>query len=775
MMKRRDFLKNVSSSMAAMMVVPYDVFESFVAGNLDVDQEKALRRIAVLEGEQPVRAVVRSERGGPRLYLNGEEIYPFFALSTHLYPTIDNYRKAGLNIYHPILGTYSCWQGPGEYDWSVFDVFLGHLLELNPNALFMPRVQLNTPIWWKKSHPEEMLKYGLDTPEDQYNIIERKNLAISEGGFYYRAGEELWEASYASEKWRKDTSAMLRAFMLHIENSPLRSRVIGYMPTTGRTGEWNTFGPDFLPDYSAPMRRACGHIPGVDARLNATFGLLRDPAKERDVIDFYSIYHSTIADTALLMCRTIKEATRGRAMAGVFYGYLLEQVRIQEGGYLAMRKFLESPHIDYIAGPYSYMPGNVRNEQGVRVTTADGAGNILGNARGVAGDGGYRMLIESLRRHGKLYFSEMDPSTNLDKNPHQVIGGHGGEGSDTKEGSLRIIQRDLGQVFASGVGGWLYDFGPLNQAEQGWYADDDVIREINSFVQLGKRRTDLDISPVADIAAICDDGVFAATEHWKHRWPWKGFAIGASDFFNHWFLNAQARAFHRLGAPMDFLYHDDMQPEDADRYKLIFMVNVFMLDDGDAERIMTMLENSGATVVWYYAPGLISAEELDLSRMERLTGFRFKMMKEPGTMMIKPVIEDAQFPLDFRYGVDSEHWPRFSPLEGDAEVWGVWEDSGEPAFAGRQMNGYYSVYTGTAPLPALLLRWLAKRANVRLWSTESDIVRATEDAAMLVATTTGERTLTLHKALALVQGGDASRTHELNMERGEVRLFMKKV
>ena len=92
------------------------------------------------------------------------------------------------------------------------------------------------------------------------------------------------------------------------------------------------------------------------------------------------------------------------------------------------------------------------------------------------------MMTESLRRQGKLYISEMDPSTYLDENPHRVIGGHGGIGSDTLEGSRRILQRDLGQVFASGVGGWLYDFGPLNRAKDGWYASPEMIAEMKKGI-----------------------------------------------------------------------------------------------------------------------------------------------------------------------------------------------------------------------------------------------------------------------------------------------------
>ncbi|MGB5873671.1 MAG: hypothetical protein WBH56_08100 [Bacteroidota bacterium] len=626
-MRRRTFVRSMSCTAGALMFTPTDLLQPNAR---EIQRNAALRHIQELEGEPPARAEISVERGGPRLFLNGEEVYPLLALSTHLYNTMENFKEAGLNIYNPIIGTRSMWLGPDRYDWSRVDVFLDRLLELNPGAFFMPRLQLNTPTWWKVAHPEELIKYGLDIPEKRYDILKHQDLVFTEGGHYFGTGNELWEASLASELWRRDTAGMLGAYLEHIEESPLRSRVIGYMPTTGRTGEWNYYGANFLPDYSEPMRRACGNIPDVEARLKTTYGLLRDPEKENPVIQFYQKFHETVAENAVIMCRTVHEATKGRALAGVFYGYLLEQVRIQEGGYLAARKIFESPDIDYIVGPYTYQPGNVKDENGVRVTMEDGAGNILGSARGVAGDGGFRMMTESLRRRGKLYISEMDPSTYRDESPHRVIGGHGGIGSDTLEGSRRILRRDLGQVFASGVGGWLYDFGPLNKAKDGWYGGHEMIAEMKRFATLGKRRKDLDITPASQIAALCDAKTFAATEHWDADRPWEDYGIKYSDFINQWFINSQARAYHRIGAPMDFLFHSDLELDDRERYRLLFMMNLYFMREEEVHHLKKALRDSGMTVVWYYAPGFVAEEKLDLGRMESLTGFRFEILDAPG-------------------------------------------------------------------------------------------------------------------------------------------------
>ena len=763
-MRRRSFIETLGWTAGGLLVAAPRLVAT---ARHRSGASSGLRHIRRLQDEPPARAEIVVERGGPRLYLNGREVYPLLALGTHMFSTIGNFREAGLHIYNPIIGMRSLWLGPEHYDWSSFDAFLDRLLELNPQAYFLPRLQLNTPTWWKEAHPGEMIRYGRAIDQSRYDILQHRDLVLTEGGHYFGTGGELWEASFASALWRRDTAALLRAFVEHIEGSPLRSRIIGYHPSTGRTGEWNYFGATFFPDYSEPMRRLCGSIPEVEARRTTSAGLLRDPEREAEVIRFYRQYHDAVADSALLMCRTVQEATHHRVLAGIYYGYLLEQVRIQEGGYLAAQKVFDSPAVDFIVGPYSYQPGNVTDDSGHRITMVDGAGNRLGMARGVGGDGGFRMMTESLRRRGKLYISEMDPSTYRDEDPHRVIGGHGGLGCETLEGSRRILRRDLAQVFASGVGGWIYDFGPLNRAPGGWYGGPEMIAVMKQFARLGARRTELDITPVSQIAAALDAKTFAATEHWDQERPWEEYGIRYSDFINHWFVNTQARAYHRIGAPIDFLFHFDLTQEDRDRYRLLFLPNLYYLRDAEVRALQAVLRDSGLTVVWTYAPGFVSETKLDLRRMEQLTGFRFKVLEDPGTMMIRcdPDVVQGSF------GVRSSKSPRFAVTGTRSTPWGYWADTGEVACAETEHDGYTSIYVGSGPLPQQILRWMADRAGASLWSSEPDIVWATRDAAAVVAAGDGARTVRLPKPMTPVGGGAPGREHHLECEMGEVRVF----
>jgi hypothetical protein len=199
---------------------------------------------------------------------------------------------------------------------------------------------------------------------------------------------------------------------------------------------------------------------------------------------------------------------------------------------------------------------------------------------------------------------------------------------------------------------------------------------------------------------------------------------------------------------------------------MILVLNSFFLAPEEADRMRMLLRDSGCTVVWFYAPGLVTPERLDRSQMEALTGFRFSVIERPGSMMVKSALAPG------RFGVAEDHFPRFVPAVEGAEVLGEWEDGAGPSFALKEYEGHTSVYVGTAPLPAAMLRTLAARAGARLWSSHEDIVFASHDAAMLVATEAGERSLKLPRPMRAAEGGALQQEHTLSMAYGDVRLFL---
>jgi len=731
-----------------------------------------------LSGEPPAQASVRSIRGTPRLLVNGQERFPLLAWSWELEPNVPIFRDAGIHLLHPIIGLNAAWPSRGTTDWGVFSRHFEALLRADPEAYLMPRVLLDVPGWWKQEHPEELIVCSLPTATDGMRHY-RAPVRSKEGGWLW--GIQTREPSMASQQWRSDMEKLYRAFLRYVEASPFRSRIIGYQVGTGIYGEWHYFISEFIPDLSSPMERRLGPLPTLMERLHTSNGLFRDPTKEHRVVEYYRRFHEELCATTLLdFARMTKEETAGRVLCGAFYSYLLENVWIQDGGHLAPEQILSSPDIDFIASPYSYQTTNIEGRPWWEHDVCDDAGNYLGRSRGVGGDAGYRVLLESLKRHGKLFFAEIDPGTFLEpvpKNPDGTGGSDverelcmiGGIGSTTVEGTLRIIRRDLGRMFVGGNGGWLFDFGPVMAARKSWYGDERILREIRRFTGLGHRWSEYTLSSVAQIAAIYDPKSFFVTRHWRAEHPFR-FGASGMDYFGYWFLDGQSRVLHRCGAPVDFLYSADLEEKDFRRYKLMIMGNLFLLSPGEVDRLRRMLEGSGATVVWLYAPGYVSPDGLDVGQMEALTGFRFSPLDQPGPMLVRATLHGPKAVTELPFGVRDVRHPRF--VLHDAETLGVWTDSGRPACGIKVMDGWRSVYMGTAPLPIEVLRWLAELAGARLWSTRADIVLAAEDAALVVTGSEGRRTITLHKPLAAWGEGKPRSTLMMDAEQGDVTLFL---
>ncbi len=212
------------------------------------------------------RAAQRSGRSaaGPRLFVNDEETLPVWGLSISLLETIENFKGMGMQLLQPQMGMMSAWTGPGEYDFTALEDYLLRVSAIAPNAYFFPRVQLLTPVWWKEAHPEETVQYGMRVnPRNWDGWRTRPEDSPMREGFHHFTNfyGEAWEASYASEVWRRDTGDMLQALVRFIDQSPLASRMMGYFFVHGPTEEWNEPGDDFWPGYEAPMQREAGPVP----------------------------------------------------------------------------------------------------------------------------------------------------------------------------------------------------------------------------------------------------------------------------------------------------------------------------------------------------------------------------------------------------------------------------------------------------------------------------------------------------------------------------------
>ena len=328
---------------------------------------------------------------------------------------VKQFARAGVHLFF-LECRHMGWVGDNKYDFRLIDELMAELFECDPQARVIPffYVGMDPSLvgpeedWWQNEH--------------------RDDLCVDENGKVFSRGGHA-TVSFASEAWRRDAGKAMEQFIQHLENSTYADRIAGYQPCAGGSYEWMYHGGQkslFL-DYSKPTLKAfrawlndkyqrsekklrdawddnavtfdTATIPSQAKRQRSSLGQLRDPAQEAPVIDYYIFLSELTADTIDYFCGIVKRATRGKKIAGAFYGYVLEQMgggyATQHTGHFAMGRLLRSKNVDFLMSPTSYWE------------------------RQPGGTGGYMTAIASVRLHKKLWINQADIRTHLsDKASH---------------------------------------------------------------------------------------------------------------------------------------------------------------------------------------------------------------------------------------------------------------------------------------------------------------------------------------------------------------------
>ncbi len=287
-----------------------------------LDREaKAVARIGYVRGNA---ALTIDGVARPALMYRGT-VDPFTA---HGRRQIGLFRDAGVHVYCGYMELGALWPEPGKKDFGKLDDYVRAYLSVDPQAYVVLILRLIPPPWWMKTHAEEMVQYaaGADfNTSDEAGRVERP--------------------SYASAPWRKDMEQLWRETVRHLEGQPWGKRVIGYQPGYGIYTEWHYFGswsnqmPDTGPAMTAHFRAwlrqrygteaklraawgdakasfATAEVPGVEPRLASDALGMRDPAKQRWVMDYYLCQQELTRECIEGFCKIAKDETGGGSSAG---------------------------------------------------------------------------------------------------------------------------------------------------------------------------------------------------------------------------------------------------------------------------------------------------------------------------------------------------------------------------------------------------------------------------------------------------------------------------
>jgi hypothetical protein len=744
-MQRRDVLKALPLSIAGMTeLVSMGPQISGDAANLP---------------SSPLIAQVKFHHGTPTLFLNGE---PAFAgmcwVST---PSKEGWRdgeharavaEAGIHIYSFDAGKDFEWVGPqagrtDPFDFSTVEARFGRIIDVDPRARFHLRLhfEFQPGDWWMKAYPAECEISSDGRPVGQ---------------------------SFASEVWRKQVNEFLMAFVAHLRRTGLIDRITAFQPGAGHTGEWvkgETSMSALCGDYSEPMRRqfrswlrhtyhddlaefrAAWHnpaisfemaeVPSADEQLQARLYTFRDPARERNVIDYYQCLADLSADLVIDFCRTVKEATDRTKLAGAFYGYLMELAwnggffgerpdsdysTTQRSGHLGLRRVLASPYVDFLVCPYSY------------------------GFRGIGGDAPAMQPAESVRLHGKLCIIEDDTRTHISHDPDY---GH----VNSLSASVALLQRNFSQVATHGQGMW-WLFDSIDPAREPAFAP-----WLRNFRELGDVLIQTDRAPSAEIAVLLDDESFF-------------YESNRMNLDLPLIFQQRLWGLPRTGAPFDVYLLEDFIDRRLKPYKLYIFLNAMHLGRSRREALNLELRKEGRVALWIYAPGYLE-DEPSLEAMRDLTGFKFAMGKQPWGPLLH--IVDFTHPIttglpqDMFWGTNNKLSPIFYLDDPQARVLGqvvFSQGNCKPGMGVKSFPQWTSIYVAAPNLPAPLLRGIAGFAGVHLYNRDGDVLYATRDLLAVHTVAGGDRTFRLPRQAEEVY--DLFERRTVARDTGEFRVML---
>ncbi len=762
------------------------------------------------------KAAIEMVHGEPAIVIDGKA-FPPMGMTTHVAKP-DYLRKlgeAGMRLF--FLPSVTRWFLP-EKNWTDargkshkepggigrFKADAEMLLQAVPDAHIFVRLYLNPPVEWVKSHPDELMRY--DDGSTKPAILASNDELYTLPGMY----------SLCSSAWRRDGDAALEEFIREIDTLPYAERIAGIFLGAAGTNEWYPINPltdpetgryaDFSPAFrrhysrwlkekygtEEALRRAWGRpdaafddppIPTPDERLYAhvddrildallhyesavrtigkkielnpthgsNLGVFLNVNKFPWVADFYRAWHQGTADTIVHFARTVKRLSPGR-LVGAFYGSLgcTDYFDFSTAG--AALSIMNSGAVDFLAAPGVY------------------------NNREPGGYVAQREMNDSFRLRGQIYVAEEDSRTHRENDFYRDA-----MGLYTAKDSVETLKRDFARNLCEETYAWW-----LDQHEGGGrYMDESIYRLFRRQNEIARFAYSIDRTKANDIALICDqESIHCVSQNTNAL---------MLDYY-------RTSDLGRIGAPVDYYFHDDMANPRMRDYRLYVMLNLFCLTDAEREVIRRKAAKNGATVVWLYAPGFINPdapERMSNAHIESLTGMRVGRLDETRSPRFRVI--EAEHPAlrfadrDRLYGyidrdVHSNVWlgtvlsppymnPAFYIDDDSATVLGRYCLDGRTALAMKETGGFTSIYCTSQILRSELLKSFAAYSGCHLYTHTDDCVYANRNFVAVHAHFTGRRTLYFKEACSPYEvyerryyGRHVDRI-ELAMRRGETRMF----
>jgi len=269
---------------------------------------------------------------------------------------------------------------------------------------------------------------------------------------------------FASDKWAEETKRMLKAVVEHISESSYVDHIFGYQLAGGNTEEWFSFdrkGSDGI--RSREKFAAYVAQTGIAGTRSEYLQFLSDIVAQR-ICEFAGY---------------TKELTDRKLIVGSFYGYTNTCVEYYQN-HAALKLVLRCPDIDFLCSPLSY-----------------------DEARPAGRDHASQTVLDSLKLHGKLHFSENDSRTDLSRPPfdiphYQSSVWIGPECSISQQ----IMKMHFSRALCHGHAFWWFDMWG------GWFVRPEYMAIVRRAREIMTEALDKSLVSCAKLAIFADEDSF---------------------------------------------------------------------------------------------------------------------------------------------------------------------------------------------------------------------------------------------------------------------------
>ncbi|HCA46028.1 MAG TPA: hypothetical protein DEP45_01355, partial [Armatimonadetes bacterium] len=715
---------------------------------------------------------IEVRNGKPQIVIEGRAYAPmaFATLGPSTYVEDGYLRRlgeAGIELF--FIHSNLPWLDDPRLDINSLDHNLARLRREVPGARVFLRLNLHPPRAWLEANPDEL--YRLESGE----LLHTDYISC----FYSWPNMPVY--SLVSSKWRADAGEQLRQLLDMVEALPQGDAVVGHFLSAGATSEWiqrggiGDHGGAFHRHFSDWLRGKYGTVeslcsawkqPGIDfasapypaaKRLAAVrgmdltapaddpptsdlfLGLFANPAN-RDVLDLHEAAREGIVESIEHFARIVKDHSSGRLLVGAFHGQLLN-TRLR-------RTLLESEHLDFLANPGIYVnrrPGEITD---------------------------IHCMSDSFLLHNKIYMVEDDVRTHRSPpvvREHYFI--------RSVDDAVTQMKRDFGRDLCRNLYGWWFDMydpdaaskvatvdaarnipSPPHERGTWWYDDPELLGLMKRVQEIARDSLAADCRRCSEIAVVMDERS-------------AGLSLAAHNRMVDWRMSILSR----LGAPVDFLYTDDLSDPRMRDYKLYIFPNAWTMDEAQRKSVAGKVRRNGAVSLWMYVAGAHRPDDGSFSAANaaELTGFEFSCHAD----LIETAFTLSGHDHQAVAGCDAERMHgRFNyevyrngvrrPVPGggpnyqaptlivsdpEAEVLGSFAADGSPALALRDWGAWRSVHCATQFMEPELLRALARYAGCHIVCDTDDFVFMNASYLSVHAASSGMKRLSLPRASSVVE------------------------